>query len=118
MPKDRDPDELDRDESEPDDDVRGLDEDEESEDADDLEEDADEEEQLGADERVTREVGDEGGSEGDVVVTRRPWTSREEGNDIGEQPPGSEATETLRRSPMSRAIDRTGDDDRPRRRSP
>ena len=89
-----------------DEDTRGL-EDDDFEEGD--EEDIDDEEQFDADERVTREVGSEGGSPGDTVVTRR------RGEGVG----GSEAGETW--SPeqdATRTVERVGEDNAPKRRNP
>jgi hypothetical protein len=87
MPNERDRDELDREPRDTEDDTRGL-EDEAFEDEGD-EEDLEDEDELDADERITGEVGSEGGSPGENVRTRQ---RREPAR-------GSEATETVRRQP-------------------
>ena len=97
---------LDRERSNVDEDTRGF-EDEELEDTD--ESDLEDEEQYEADERLTGEVGSEGGSPGETVVTRRR----------GEQIKGSEASETW--SPeedKTRSVERVGDEGQPRKRNP
>lgn len=105
----RDRDELDRTDSPADDEARGL-EDDDFEDADDSEEeDLEDEEQYDADERLTGEVGSEGGSPGETVVTRRR----------GEQVRGSESSETW--SPEqdeTSTVERVGDEGQPRKRNP
>jgi hypothetical protein len=108
MPNDPDRDELDRTKS-PADEERGL-EDDDFEDLDESEEeDLEDEEQYDADERLTGEVGSEGGSPGETVVTRRR----------GERIKGSEATETW--SPeqdKSRTVERVGEEGQPKKRNP
>jgi hypothetical protein len=72
-------------------------------------EDLKDEEQYDADEDVTGEVGSEGGSPGETVVTRRR----------GDGVRGSEAGETW--SPEqddTGTVDRVGEDGAPKRRSP
>lgn len=67
------------------------------------------EEQYDADENVTGEVGSEGGSPGETVVTRRR----------AETPRGSEATETVRSDKdRTETIDRVGDENQPLKRNP
>jgi hypothetical protein len=82
-------DDLDREEPDRADDVRGVGDDEdEFEEGEDSEE-ADEEE-YDADERLTGEIGSEGGSPGETVTTRRDRTD--------EPLQGSESTTTSRRN--------------------
>jgi hypothetical protein len=102
----RDRDELDR--NEEDDETRGLADDEFEENEGD-EEDLEDEEEYDANERITGEVGSEGGSPGDTVVTRRR----------GEQMRGSEATETTNPEQDDvKTLERVGEDGAPRRRNP
>jgi len=97
---------LDREDNE---DVRGFeDEDFDAEDEGD-EADLEDEEQYDADERLTGEVGSEGGSPGEKVFTRRR----------GEQVRGSEATETWAHDQdRSTTLERTGAEGQPKRRNP
>jgi hypothetical protein len=99
-------DDLDRDAPGADDETRGL-EDDDLEEAD--EDDLEDEEQDDADERLTGEVGSEGGSPGETVVTRR----------TAERVGGSEAGETW--SPEqdeTKNVERVGDDGQPLKRNP
>lgn len=101
----RDRDELDRNPL-GDEETRGF-EDEDSEDTD--EEDLEDEEQSDADEQLTGEVGSEGGSPGETVVTRRR----------GEQVRGSESGETWNPGEDDvRSVDRVGEEGAPRKRNP
>ncbi len=89
-----------------DEDTRGL-EDDDFEEGD--EEDLEDEEQYDADERLTGEVGSEGGSPGETVATRRR----------GERVGGSEAGETW--SPEqddTKVVERVGENNAPRKRNP
>ena len=89
-----------------DEDTRGFD-DEDLEEGD--EDDLEDEEEYDADERLTGEVGSEGGSPGETVVTRRR----------GENIRGSEAGETW--SPeqdQSRTVERVGEEGAPKKRNP
>jgi hypothetical protein len=89
-----------------DEEARGL-ADDEFEDSD--EEDVEDEEQFEANERLTGEVGSEGGSPGETVVTQRR----------GEAVRGSEAGETW--SPEqneTRNVERVGEEGAPKRRNP
>jgi hypothetical protein len=98
-------DELDRD-PEADEETRGLEDDdfEEGDEADDVEDD-----ELDADERLTGEVGSEGGSPGETVVTRRR----------GERVRGSEAGETWNpEQDRTRSVERLGEEGQPRKRNP
>lgn len=86
--------------------TRGL-ADDEFEDSD--EEDVEDEEQYDANERLTGEVGSEGGSPGETVVTRRR----------GEAVRGSEAGETWNpEQDETRTVERVGDEGAPKKRNP
>ena len=100
----RDRDELDR--NRDDEDTRGL-EDEDLEEGD--EEDLEDEEEYDADERITGEVGSEGGSPGETVATRKR----------GEQVRGSEADETWKpEQDEVKTVKRVGDEGAPVKRNP
>jgi hypothetical protein len=99
-------DDLNRDAPPSDEDTRGLG-DEDFEDSD--EEDLEDEEQYDADERLTGEVGSEGGSPGETVVTRRR----------GEAVRGSEAGETWNpEQDDTKTVERVGEEGAPKRRNP
>ena len=67
------------------------------------------EEQYDANERVTQEVGSEGGSPGETVETRRP----------GEAVTGSEAGETWNpEQDETRNVERVGEEGQPLKRNP
>jgi hypothetical protein len=103
---DQERDDLDRDAPVVNEDPRGL-EDDEFEEAD--KEDLEDEEHDDADERLTGEVGSEGGSPGETVVTRRRV----------ERVGGSEAGETW--SPEqddTKHVRRVGEEGQPRKRNP
>ena len=103
---DQERDDLDRDAPGAVDETRGL-EDEDLDEADD--EALEDEEEYDADERLTGEVGSEGGSPGETVVTRRR----------SEPVRGSEAGETW--SPEhddATSVDRVGEEGQPRKRNP
>jgi hypothetical protein len=99
-------DDLNRDAPPSDEDTRGFgDEDFENSDEEDLED----EEQYDADERLTGEVGSEGGSPGETVVTRRR----------GEAVGGSEAGETWNpEQDETKTVERVGEEGAPKRRNP
>ena len=105
----REPDELDRTKSQPDKGARGLEDDDfDAEDEGD-EEDIEDEEQYDADERLTGEVGGEGGSPGETVVTRRR----------GEQVRGSESSETWKPGEDdTKTVERVGEEGQPKKRNP
>ena len=106
---DQERDDLDPEAGGADDEVRGLEDDDLDADLEGDEEDLDDEEQYDADERLTGEVGSEGGSPGETVVTRR------RGQAVG----GSEAGETW--SPEqddTSAVHRVGEEDAPKKRNP
>jgi hypothetical protein len=106
---DQERDDLDRDLPGADEEARGLEDDDFDADDEGDEDDLEDEEQFDADERLTGEVGSEGGSPGETVVTRKR----------GEQITGSEAGETW--SPEqddTRTVERVGDEDQPRKRNP
>lgn len=104
---DQERDDLDRDAPADGEDVRGSEDDEFEEEGD--EDDLEDEEQYDADERLTGEVGSEGGSPGETVVTRRP----------SEQVRGSEAGETWSPSQdETKAVERVGEDGAPKKRNP
>jgi hypothetical protein len=86
MANDQNRDDLDRNPKNVEDEVRGSDEDEFDDTDEGDEEDLEDEDTFDETERITGEVGSEGGSPGDRVKTRRP----------GEVTRGSEATETTR----------------------
>jgi hypothetical protein len=99
----RDADDLDRTDEE----TRGMEDDDDFEEGD--EEDLEDEEQYEADEGLTGEVGSEGGSPGETVVTRRR----------GEQVRGSEAGETWNPGQeKTKAVERVGEQGQPRKRNP
>jgi hypothetical protein len=103
---DQERDDLDRDLPGDEEGMRGF-EDEDAENTD--EEDLEDEEQYDADERPTGEVGSEGGSPGETVVTRRRK----------EQVKGSEAGETWNpEQTETETVDTVGDEGQPRKRNP
>jgi hypothetical protein len=100
-------DDLDRKAPPADEEERGFEEDDDVEDTD--EEDLEDEEQYEANERVTGEVGSEGGSPGETVVTRRR----------GERVKGSEATETWKpEQDETKTVERVGEEGQPLKRNP
>jgi len=90
-----------------DEDTRGFEDEDFDEEGD--EEDVEDEEHYDANERLTGEVGSEGGSPGETVVTRQR----------GERVGGSEAGETW--SPeqdATKTVERVGEENAPKRRNP
>jgi hypothetical protein len=100
--------ERDSDELDPaDDDARGFEDEDDLEEGD--EEDLEDEDQYEADEGLTGEVGSEGGSPGETVITRRR----------GEQVRGSEAGETWNpEQDDTKTVERVGEQGQPRKRNP
>ena len=102
-------DDLDRDLPGVDEETRGLEDDDFEADEEGDEEDLEDEEQFDASERLTGEVGSEGGSPGETVVTRR------RGPGVG----GSEAAETWNpEQDETRTVERVGEQGQPRKRNP
>jgi hypothetical protein len=106
---DQERDDLDPNAPDADEDAVGLEDDDFDADDEGDEDDLEDEDQFDADERLTGEVGSEGGSPGETVTTRRR----------GEQVTGSEAGQTWNpEQDETRSVERVGEENAPRKRNP